>query len=238
MAPTSGTAADLVRLKGRRRISVCIPARDEEATVGPIVASVRSALVESVALVDEILVVDDGSADSTAGAARAAGARVVDASGVLAGVEGTAGPGKGQALWKAVAEAEGDLLVFCDADVSNFGPHFVTGLLAPLLADESVAMVKAVYERPLNGALQEGGRVTELMARPLLAALFPHLGGIAQPLAGEAASRREVLEQLPFAHGYGVELGLLLDVAGRFGVEALAQADLGQRAHRNRALRE
>lgn len=231
-------AARLAGLKAGRVISVCIPARDEASTVGAIVACIRSALVVPVALVDEILVVDDGSCDPTAEEARAAGARVVSAAGILAEVDGGRGPGKGQAMWKAVAEARGDLLVFCDADVANFGPHFVTRLLAPLLVDPGVAMVKASYQRPLGALAGEGGRVTELMARPLLTTLFPHLGGMAQPLSGEAAARRHVLEQVPFAHGYGVEMGLLVDVADRFGVGALAQADLGRRVHRNRPLLE
>ncbi|MGH9062929.1 MAG: glucosyl-3-phosphoglycerate synthase, partial [Acidimicrobiales bacterium] len=226
----------LAGLKAGRRVSVCLPARDEEATVGLVVGRVREALVEAVPLVDEVLVVDDGSMDATAAVARAAGARVVRASDVLP--EEGGGAGKGQAMWKAVAEADGDLLVFCDADVHNFGPHFVTGLLGPLLAHDDVALVKGFYERPLDGRAGQGGRVTELVARPLIATLFPHLAGIAQPLAGETAGRREVLEQVPFAHGYGVELGLLLDVGARYGVRALAQVDLGVRVHRNRPLHE
>jgi glucosyl-3-phosphoglycerate synthase len=221
----------------RLRVSVCLPARDEAATIAPIVREVRRHLVEAAPLVDEIVVVDDSSSDQTTEQARAAGAtRVVAAADCLAEV--TAGPGKGQALWKGVAETEGDLVVFCDSDVRNFGPRFVTGLLGPLLVDPEVALVKGFYERPLEGEPTGGGRVTELVARPLIAALFPHLTGVAQPLAGESASRRSVLEQLPFVHGYGVELGLLVDVASRFGVPALAQVDLGVREHRNRPIGE
>jgi glucosyl-3-phosphoglycerate synthase len=217
-------------------VSVCLPARDEAATIGAVVGEVRQHLVERAALVDEILVVDDSSSDQTHDMASAAGARVVGAAGCLTDVAN--GPGKGQALWKAVAESEGDLVVFCDADVRNFGPRFVTGLLGPLLLDQEVALVKAYYERPLDGERTGGGRVTELVARPLIAALFPQLTGVVQPLAGESASRRSVLEQLPFVHGYGVELGLLVDVASRFGIAALAQVDLGVREHRNRPVGE
>jgi glucosyl-3-phosphoglycerate synthase len=228
----------LVELKQAQglTVSVCLPARNEAATIGTIVGEVRHHLVERAALVDELLVVDDSSSDRTSDVAAAAGARVVTAADCLAEV--AAGPGKGQALWKALAETEGDLLVFCDADVHNFGPRFVTGLLGPLLLDPEVALVKGFYERPLDGERTGGGRVTELVARPLIAALFPELTGVAQPLAGESASRRSVLEQLPFVHGYGVELGLLVDVASRHGVAALAQVDLGVREHRNRPVGE
>ena len=218
------------------RVSVCLPARDEATTIGAIVSDIRRHLVEAAPLVDEIVVVDDASSDQTQDFATAAGARVVAAADCLADV--AAGPGKGQALWKGLAETDGDLVVFCDADVRNFGPRFVTGLLGPLLLHPEVALVKAFYERPLDGERTGGGRVTELVARPLIAALFPELTGVAQPLAGESASRRCVLEQLPFVHGYGFELALLVDVASRYGVRALAQVDLGVREHRNRPLGE
>ncbi|MBO0713991.1 MAG: glucosyl-3-phosphoglycerate synthase [Acidimicrobiales bacterium] len=217
-------------------VSVCLPARDEATTIGAIVSEIHRHLVEGVPLVDEIVVVDDASSDQTHELATAAGARVVAAADCLADV--APGPGKGQALWKGLAETDGDLVVFCDADVRNFGPRFVSGLVGPLLLDPEVALVKAFYERPLDGERTGGGRVTELVARPLIAALFPELTGVAQPLAGESASRRQVLEQLPFVHGYGFELALLLDVASRYGVRALAQVDLGVREHRNRPLGE
>jgi glucosyl-3-phosphoglycerate synthase len=226
----------LLQSKGAQRISVCLPARDEAATIGAIVGTIRRELMEAVPLVDEILVVDDGSTDPTAEEAARAGARVVDAESSLPGL--APGPGKGQALWKAVAECEGDLIVFCDADLLEFDGRFVTGLLGPLLEDERVALVKAFYERPLDGRPGEGGRVTELVARPLLALLFPQLAGVLQPLAGESAARRSVLERLPFVHGYGVDLGLLIDVAARHGAGSIAQVDLGVRRHRNRPLDE
>jgi glucosyl-3-phosphoglycerate synthase len=226
----------LVRAKGGTRISVCLPARDEAATVGQVVGVVVDELVERRPLVDEVLVVDDGSVDGTARAARLAGARVVAANDVLP--EQGAGTGKGEALWKSLAACEGDLVVWCDADLRRFRARSVSGLLGPLLTEPSVAFVKGSSRRSLDGRPDEGGRVTQLLARPLLSLLFPHLGGVRQPLAGEYAGRREVLEQVPFAPGYGVDLGLLIDVAALAGVEALAQVDLGDRLHRNRSLAE
>jgi glucosyl-3-phosphoglycerate synthase len=226
-------ATTLAGAKAGRVISVCLPARDEERTVGGIVQSVRSALVAEaggIGLVDEVLVIDDGSVDATAAAAEASGARVVAA--------GSAGGGKGQALEVALTEARGDVLVFLDADVENFGPHFVTGLLGPVLGDEDVALVKGFYERPVDGGSSGGGRVTELVARPVIELLFPKLGSVRQPLAGETAAPRSVLEKTGLDPGYGIELGLLIDVADRFGIEAIAQVDLGVRIHRNRPLAE
>ncbi len=223
----------LVEQKRTRRISVCIPARNEAATIGPIVESIMSTLAaptNGFPLVDEIMVVDDGSEDRTAELARRSGARVI-------ATQARQG-GKGQAMRTALKAAEGDLIVFVDADVTNFGPHFVTGLLAPLLSDESVTLVKGHYRRPLNGAPGGGGRVTELVAKPIIDVLFPHLASIEQPLAGETAAHRWVLEKCGLADGYAVELALLIDVAARFGVESIAQVDLGVRVHRNRPLSE
>lgn len=222
------SASDLALSKGGRRVTVCLPASDEAATVGSIVATVVAELVDDTGLVDEVLVVDDGSSDATAAVARGAGARVV----------GTSGLGKGGAMWTGVSEAGGDLIAFCDADVRAFPASFVVGLLGPLLADDDVAFVKAFYERPFGDLPGEGGRVTELVAKPLLRRLFPHLAAVLQPLAGECASRRDVLEQLPFVEGYGVDLGLVIDVVELFGAGALAQVDLGHRQHRNRPLHE
>ncbi|HUC36654.1 MAG TPA: glucosyl-3-phosphoglycerate synthase [Acidimicrobiales bacterium] len=224
----------LVAARRGRKISVCIPARDEERTVGSVVASVRGSLTRSgggAGLVDEILVVDDGSKDDTASAAGRAGARVVSGSG---------GPGgKGEAMRLALAVSEGEVLVFLDADVENFSPHFVTGLLGPLLLDgTSVALVKGFYERPLHGEPSGGGRVTELTARPAIDLLFPQLSAVHQPLAGESAAPRAVLEKTGFSPGYGAELGLLVDVAAHFGTGSIVQVDLGVRVHRNRPLSE
>jgi glucosyl-3-phosphoglycerate synthase len=226
----------LAAAKRGRRVSICLPARDEAATVGAIVRDLLSGPVAASGLVDEVLVVDDGSTDATAEIARSAGARVVRAADVLGQRGG--GPGKGQALWSAVFASEGDIVAFLDADVTNFQPSFVAGLLGPVLTYDDVALVKAFYERPLDGQATGGGRVTELVARPLIAVLLPHLSDIIQPLAGECAAPREVLERLPFAQGYGVELGLLADVAARFGLGSIAEVDLGVRAHRNRPVSE
>jgi glucosyl-3-phosphoglycerate synthase len=217
-------------------ISVCLPARDEEATVGHIVASVRRNLVERHGLVDEVVVLDDGSSDATAEAARWEGARVFPVADVLPEV--APGAGKGNALWLSLYAATSELVCWVDADVLDFRPHFVTRLVEPLLADAAVELVKGYYRRPLFGQPTGGGRVTELVARPLISALFPHLADIVQPLGGEYAGRRELLEALPFVQGYGVDLGLLIDVAARAGVDAIAQRDLGVREHRNRPIED
>lgn len=217
-------------------VSVCLPARDEAATVGQNVELLRHTLVESVGLVDEILVIDDHSTDRTAEIAAEAGARVVRVDDVLP--ELGPGEGKGEALWKSVAAAEGDLIVWCDADILDFGPRFVVGLLGPLFARADIGFVKGFYDRPVAGSAHGGGRVTELMARPVIATLFPHLSSIVQPLSGEYAGRRSLLERLPFVQGYGVDLGLMIDIAESEGTEAIAQVDLGTRRHRNRPLDE
>lgn len=227
-------AARVHALKRGRRVSVCIPARDEEATVGAIVAGIRRELMDRVAVVDELVVLDDGSTDATAAVAAAAGATVHRAQSVLA--EFSSG-GKGQAMWKGVHVTTGDVVVFCDADISGFDPGFVTGLVGPVLARDDVTFVKGFYERPVDGGAT-GGRVTELMARPLISVLFPHLADLIQPLSGECAGRRDVLEAVPFIGGYGVDVALLIDVTARFGNSGLVQCDLGERIHRNRPLEE
>ncbi|HZQ76443.1 MAG TPA: glucosyl-3-phosphoglycerate synthase [Acidimicrobiia bacterium] len=214
-------------------VSLCIPARDEAATIGRIVEIARRHLAEDVPLLDEILVVDDHSSDHTADAARSAGAKVVHSAEVLP----AAGPGsgKGDAIWKSLSASTGDLVAWVDGDITDFGPRFLTGLLGPLLTYPSVEFVKGFYRRP-GGGPAGGGRVTELMARPLIARLFPHLAGVVQPLAGEYAGRRSVLEALPIVCGWGVDLGLVIDVVARHGLPALAQVDLGTRRHRHRPL--
>lgn len=221
--------------KRGRRVTVCIPARNEAETVGTIVSRIRRDLMEATPVVDEILVVDDRSTDDTAAVAAAAGAVVHSSVSVLP--EFSAG-GKGQAMWKGVHVATGDVIVFCDADVRGFDPAFVLGLAGPLLARDDTAFVKGFYERPVDGQYGAGGRVTELMARPLISVLFPHLSDLAQPLSGECASYRHVLETIPFIGGYGVDLGLLIDVTDRYGNAGLVQSDLGERVHRNRPLAE
>jgi glucosyl-3-phosphoglycerate synthase len=228
--------AALAEDRGDTTVSICLPARNEAETVGPIVATIRGELVERHAVVDEILVMDDHSTDATARRARDAGARVVDAAAVMP--EYGEGHGKGEALWKSLFVSCGDVIAWCDSDIRDFDVHFITGLLGPLLSRPDLAFVKGHYERPLVDGGPGGGRVTELVARPLLSLLFPHLAEIVQPLSGEYAGRRSLLERLPFVRGYGVDIGLLIDVAATVGTGALAQVDLGTRLHRNRSLEQ
>ncbi|MET0765875.1 MAG: glucosyl-3-phosphoglycerate synthase [Blastococcus sp.] len=234
-SPTELDLDVLLRAKrrGRHRISVVLPARNEEATVGALVADLRAHWMHGVPLVDELLVVDSDSTDATAAVARAAGADVVASSEVLP-AHGSR-PGKGEALWKSLAATTGDLLVFLDADLLGDVSHYVPGLLGPLLTDPQVLYVKGCYTRPLDtGGRSEpagGGRVTELTARPLINALWPELAGFVQPLGGEYAGRRSALEQVPFVASYGVEIGLLVDLLRLGGLHALAQVDLGVRRH-------
>ena len=222
----------------RQHVSVVLPARNEAATIGHIVTTLRERLVEQVGLVHELLVVDADSEDGTGEVARAAGARVVRQGEVLPHL-GTA-TGKGEAMWKGLAAAEGDLLVYLDADIVDIGPRFVVGLLGPLLHDDELVLTKAVYDRPLAAehAVRDsgGGRVTELLARPALALWFPELSGLAQPLSGEIAARRDLLASLPFVQGYGVEVAMLIDVVDRYGIDALCQVDLGRRTHDHQRL--
>ncbi|MGY6502547.1 MAG: glucosyl-3-phosphoglycerate synthase [Acidimicrobiales bacterium] len=225
---------ELLAAKGDTTISVCLPARNEQDTVGDIVATLHDELVVACPLIDELVVLDDQSIDETATLAAEAGATVVSSSDVLAHL--AKGPGKGQAMWKSLHVTTGDLVVWCDADIRQFDSRFVTGIVGPLLAREDIGFVKGFYERPLADSGTGGGRVTELMARPLISLLFPHLSELVQPLAGEYGGRRELLESVPFVSGYGVELGLLVDLADRYGVGCLGQVDLGVRIHRNRTL--
>lgn len=212
------------------KVAVCIPARDEAGTVGAVAG--RMATLRADGVVHDLVVVDDRSVDATARIAAEAGAKVVS---IAAGAQG----GKGAALRRAVEATDSDLLVFLDADVINIDSRFVTALVAPLLADPVVQLVKPAYRRPLNGVPNEGGRVTELLARPLLRRFRPDLAALVdQPLAGETAIRRSALAELHLADGYAIEIALLLDVYDRFGRDAIAQVHLGERVHRNRPLRE
>jgi glucosyl-3-phosphoglycerate synthase len=214
------------------RISVVIPARDEHATVGAVVAPIRDAFMTDEPLVDELVVMDSDSADETAEAAARAGATVYRCRDVGEGLDAYAG--KGEALWKSLLVTTGDILVFMDANLIRWGTHFITGLLGPLLdpAQETL-LVKGCYDRIGDGPAG-GGRVTELVARPLLNLWWPELAGVAQPLAGEWAAMRSLMETLPLPVGYGVELAVLIDTAQRHGTGAIAQVDLGERSHRNR----
>ena len=228
-------AARLVDVKGDTRVSVVLPALNEQETVGAIVATIRTSLVERHGLVDELVVMDSGSTDGTYDRAVEAGAKVVRREEVLGEFEPL--PGKGEVLWRSLAATTGDILVFVDSDLHDFTPTFVTGLLGPLLTDPSVQLVKATYDRALTHGETVvpagGGRVTELVARPMINMHWPELAGFVQPLSGEYAARRELLEQLPFPTGYGVEIGMLVDALRLVGLPALAQVDLSRRKHRN-----
>ena len=232
-------AGQLLAAKQRAgaRISVVIPARDEERTVAGVVQAIQAALVTGVPLVDEIVVIDSDSTDGTYAVAARAGAAVHRARDIAPALG--AFPGKGEALWKSLLVTMGDLLVFVDADLTRWGPHFVTGLLGPLLAEPEVRLVKGFYERVRTerdgSTSSEGGRVTELVARPVLSLWWPDLTGVVQPLAGEWAARRSLMESLPIPVGYGIELSTLLDTFTHYGLDALAQVDLGSRAHRHQA---
>ncbi|NYG54771.1 glucosyl-3-phosphoglycerate synthase [Nocardioides perillae] len=233
--------ASLLAAKQRAGVSVSlvVPARNEAATVGDVVARVRDALVDTVALLDEVVVIDSDSTDDTYAVAEDAGARVHRAAEVRPDLGSF--PGKGEAMWKSLFVTRGDLVVFMDADLVDWDTHFVPGLLGPLLCQPGVDLVKGFYERPFLGAepaAYEGGRVTELVARPLLALRHPELAALVQPLAGEWAARRTLLETLSVPTGYAVELAALLDTAATRGVDAIAQVDLGRRAHRHQALRD
>lgn len=219
-------------------ISLGLPALNEEATIGREIEVLRQTLMTEVPLLDEIVVIDGGSDDGTTALARRLGIPTYHHADILP-EQGTH-PGKGEALWKSLHVLRGDLIVWVDTDIRNIHPKFVYGLVGPLLREPRLAYVKGFYRRPIRiGGRQYddgGGRVTELTARPLLNLFFPELSGLVQPLAGEYAGRREVLEQLPFFTGYGVEIGLLIDALARFGLHRIGQVNLGSRVHRNREL--
>lgn len=232
--------AALCAAKGNLRVSVVIPARDEAATIAGIVGEIRTQLVERYPLVDELVVMDSDSLDSTATLAAEHGAQVHAVRSVRPDL-GEFG-GKGEALWKSLFVTSGDLLVFVDADLVEWGPHFVSGLLGPMLAHQRVALVKGYYDRLAEGESNvhgpQGGRVTELVARPLLNLRWPELAAVVQPLAGEWAVRRTSIEQLSIPVGYGVEMAVLLDVFAREGLDAIAQVDLGERAHAHQSVHD
>lgn len=226
---------ELLRLRGDETVALVVPALNEAGTIGRNLA----ALVEHTgvrALLDELVVIDGGSHDTTRELAAAAGARVLRSADLA-----TSYPdgGKGGSVWRAVQATTSDLVVVVDADLDPFDPTWVSALLAPLLLEPAVQLVKAASERPLrvDGILhpRSGGRVTELMARPLLNALWPDLAGVVQPLSGEFAARRELLERVPFATGYGLEIGMLVDTLMMVGLDAIAQVDIGERRHRHQS---
>jgi glucosyl-3-phosphoglycerate synthase len=219
-------------------VSVCVPAREEAGTIGSIVGDLVA--LREAGVVDQIVVVDGSSADGTGRIAADAGAEVHLQSNLLPGF----GPviGKGDAMWRALTVLRGDVIAFVDADSEDFGPHFVCGLLGPLLLGDGIDYVKGCYRRPFkhNGvqAPEGGGRVTELSARPLLNLFYPELAAFAQPLAGEIAARRPLLERLPWATGYAVEIAQLIDAWAEIGLWAMAQVDLDVRQNRHQSLRE
>jgi glucosyl-3-phosphoglycerate synthase len=225
---------DLLLDGKRETLTVVLPARDEAATVGTIVERIRALG----GLVDQVLVIDADSEDETAAVARAAGAEVVAQS----ELPDDFGPvlGKGDAMWRALAAAQGDLVAYIDSDTRNFDARFVTGLFGPLICEQDVEFVKGAYRRPFTAGEtvvpDGGGRVSQLTARPLLDAFYPDLAGLTQPLAGEIAAPRRVLEQLPFATGYAVETAMLLDVRELVGADAIVECDLGERANRHQPL--
>jgi glucosyl-3-phosphoglycerate synthase len=219
-------------------ISLALPALDEEATIGDIIARTRQALVEEVPLLDELVLIDSGSQDRTREIAQSLGVPVYIHQEILP--QYGSFTGKGEALWKSQYVLTGDIVAWVDTDIRNFHPRFVYGILGPLLRELRLVYCKGFYRRPIRQGQElvaaGGGRVTELMARPLLNLFYPELSGMVQPLAGEYAARRAALEQAPFFTGYGVETGLLIDLLERHGLGALAQADLQQRIHRNQEL--
>jgi len=228
--------ARLLAAKGATTVSVVLPAREVAQTIGPTLAQLLP--LRDAGLLDELLVVDAASQDGTAALAERAGAQVVQEAEILA--EHGPARGKGDALWRAVHATRGDVVVFLDADSADFDARFALGLLGPLLTDAQVAFVKGAYRRPLTVGTttlpEGGGRVTELLARPLLNLRVPQLAGVVQPLAGEFAGRRALLEALPFPVGYGVEIGLLIDALRHVGLDALAQVDLGTRRNAHQPL--
>ncbi len=227
----------LVEEKERKglRVSLCIPTLNEEKTIGKEIVIFRSELVERYPLVDEIAVIDSGSTDNTREIAAAFGAEVYLASDILPEVGDKRG--KGENLWKAIYQLNGDIICYVDADIKNIHPRFCTGLVAPLIYQDSIHYVKAFYDRPLAFSQgirpSGGGRVTEILVRPLFSLFFPELTALIQPLSGEYAVRRPILESIPFPIGYGVETSHILDVYQKFGLDAFGQTDLDQRVHRN-----
>jgi len=227
----------LVALKNQKnlKISLAFPTLNEAATIGKEILVIRTELMDRYPLIDEIAVIDSSSTDSTRKVAERFGARVFESKSILPN-QGTY-RGKGENLWKSLYALQGDLIVWVDADISNIDPKFVYGLIGPLLEDDTIAYVKAFYERPIRSAESlapsGGGRVTEILVRPLFSLFYPELARLVQPLSGEYAGRRSLLEKLAFSVGYGVELGHLIDIYHQFGIGALAQVDLDLRIHRN-----
>jgi glucosyl-3-phosphoglycerate synthase len=233
--------AQRIASERRRSVSVCVPARECAATVGEVVGVLKG--LRDAGAIDQIVVVDAASADGTAELAEEAGALVLQEAELMPEY----GPvlGKGDAMWRALPSLEGEVVCFVDGDTVQFGAHFVTGLLGPLVCEpeaSEVSFVKAFYRRPLDAGGERGeqegggGRVNNLTARPALATFYPQLAEVRQPLAGEVAARRELLERLPFVTGYGVEVGMLIDVWRTVGLGGIAQVDLDEHRHAHQPL--
>ncbi len=220
-------------------ISLALPTLNEERTIGKEILVIKSELMDRFPLLDEIAVIDSGSTDRTMEIAARFGAHVMESSKILP--EYGSYKGKGENLWKSLFMLRGDIIVWIDADIYNIHPKFVYGLLGALLFNPGMKYVKAFYERPISGQegmrTSGGGRVTEILTRPVFSTFFPELAFLVQPLSGEYAGRRELLEKLPFSVGYGVEIGHLLDIARMHGVDVIGQVDLDTRIHRNQSIR-
>ncbi len=236
---------DLLRLieekeKKGLTVSLCIPTLNEEKTIGKEVVLFKSELVDRYPLLDEIAVIDSGSTDRTIEVAASFGASVYLSADILP--ETGFKRGKGENLWKAIYQLQGDIIVYVDADIKNIHPRFVYGLVAPIIYRPEIKYVKAFYDRPLALSSEirpsGGGRVTEILVRPLFSLFFPELTAIIQPLSGEYAVKREILERIPFPVGYGVETSHLIDVYDGWGIEAFAQTDLDKRVHRHQSTRD
>ncbi len=218
------------------KISVCFPTLNEESTIAKEIVIIKSELMDRYKLVDQIIVMDSGSTDKTRDIAANFGAEVYLADEVLPGLKPH--KGKGENLWKALYVTTGDIIVYIDADIKNIHHRFVYGLVGPLINDDRIKYVKAFYDRPIARDMRskrptQGGRVTELVTRPLFSLFFPELAQVIQPLSGEYAGRREILEAIPFPIGYGVETSMLLDIYDQWGLDVIAQVDLDRRVHRN-----
>ncbi len=230
----------LTRLKkeGGRTVSVCLPSMNEASTIGDILEVIRTRLMDDTPLVDQLCVIDGGSHDGTRRVARSAGAEVYLQKDILPGVFQPLG--KGDALWRSLFCMRGDIVVWIDSDIRNFHPRFIYGIVGPLLTRPHIRFVKGFYQRPIRAEHRllpsGGGRVTELVARPLLSFFYPDLTALIQPLSGEYGGVRSLLERVPFFSGYGVEIGMLIDILNLYGMEVIAQVDLEERQHRNQTL--
>jgi len=230
----------LVALKKEQglKISVALPTLNEENTIAKEIVLIKSELMERHKLVDELAVIDSGSSDDTKEISNRFKADVYLSEEILPDMGSY--KGKGENLWKALYVLKGDIIVYIDADIKNIHPKFVYGLVGPLLENEEIGYVKAFYRRPITRGIKTfpsgGGRVTQILVRPLFNAFFPKLSGLVQPLSGEYASRRKILEGVPFFIGYGVETGLLIDIFNKFGLDAIAQVDMDRRVHRNQGI--